>query len=90
MEALAPPVAEEKQQLRKGKEITLESNWYESKWASYFESDGYLIELEEEKEEELQDKNKKLAWLETLVRTKFSAHVLPQVIQGDLPLLHPQ
>jgi len=67
VEAPAPPVAEEKQQLRKGKEIVPESDGYDSEWES--DSDP---EWDDEEEQEQQEKNKKKpAWLETLLRTKF-------------------
>jgi hypothetical protein len=53
LEAPVPPVVEEKQQPRKGKEIVPEFNGYECECESDFESDGYGLELEEEEEEEL-------------------------------------
>jgi hypothetical protein len=73
-----PPVAEEKQQLSKGKETVPESDGYESEWESDFESysDPEEEDEQEEEEDELEEqqekkKKKKPAWLETLLRTKF-------------------
>jgi hypothetical protein len=61
-----PSVADEKQQLSKGKEIVLESDGYESEWESDFTDSDPKSESEEQEEQE-----KKPTWLEMLLKTTF-------------------